>query len=342
MGSSPSVSDWYTPSLRSILNTGTGVGQTGCIGSPSCLGGLGTQAQLNSGDWDLGAGGVVLLNPVGVHIYGSSASEYIASGKEGIGYLGFYSPTTSYMGHLDGSNVTNAACTTTTTPSSTSGAVAQCFPVMNGNYTGSQPDTGNRATPAFLGTDASDNYLYVAGIGDNLRGYSMCSNGLFNFPVSGVNSCSATAPAVSVHQFGYPGASPVVSWNRTGSVSDAIVWVLDPASHYGKITYDTHHNATSVQSSYAALYAYKAVPDTTSTGCSTTAPCMTKLWDSTGLTPPGPGAVKFAVPTVVDGMVIVGGGNNNPYYSPGTTVGTTTKRSKSSPSQCGAIVISHN
>jgi hypothetical protein len=99
-----------------------------------------------------------------------------------------------------------------------------------------------------------------------------------------------------------------------------------PAFHsYGKIYYDSNGVAHSAAASYAQVYAYAAQPSGGSLG----SPLFTA-------TTHGPGAVKFAVPTVADGKLFLAGGNNNPFYSPGSS-----NCPASNPTNCGMLVIWH-
>jgi hypothetical protein len=113
-----------------------------------------------------------------------------------------------------------------------------------------------------------NNYVYFGGSGDVLRQYAFDPN-------SGLLSNGAVF--VSPTYFGFPGPSPSISAN--GNL-DAIVWALQTDS-YG--------------SGSAILHAY----DATNIG--------TELYNSSqsGTRDDPGGAVKFTVPTVVNGKVYV-------------------------------------
>jgi hypothetical protein len=109
--------------------------------------------------------------------------------------------------------------------------------------------------------------LFVVGVDDVLKRYTLAGAQLSDSPV---DSGSVV--------FGFPGATPVLSANGT---SDAILWMLD--------TSDNGTPNGSGTSGPAILYAYD--PET-----------LSVLYQGTT----GGDAVKFTVPTVVNGKVYVG------------------------------------
>jgi hypothetical protein len=109
-----------------------------------------------------------------------------------------------------------------------------------------------------------------------------------------------------------------VTWNGS-STADAIVWVLDDHSS-GFADINGNHAAGP-----ARLFAYKATATGSVSAISSTSSTSTTM----------PGAVHFAVPTVVEGKILIGGGS--PGYIPNTGncqapwIGTTF--------QCGQLTI---
>ncbi|HEX8817701.1 MAG TPA: hypothetical protein VF753_19580 [Terriglobales bacterium] len=261
-------------------------------------------------DWDLASGGVILLQPT----FTTTNLQMIASGKEGMVYNLF----AKSMGHIDAANGESSeyACTTGTAPAA--GTIVQCFLGFNMSAD-SDNSQGSWGTPAFLAGNngtSNFNYLYTAGNRDVLNAFK-----LTNQSGVGIFSTTGVTPQ-SPHTFGYPGATPSITWNKaTSDRDDAIVWTLETAP-IGKI----NHAATA-----ATLYAYKALPTAGSLG--------KELWDTSAYnkTSPGnPGAVKLVVPTVVDGKIFLAGGAQG--YEPGSSncpVPTTTVQ----PTACGALTM---
>jgi hypothetical protein len=205
---------------------------------------------------------VVLLNPS----FSLSSPELVATGKQGMLYVLYQA--LSGTPTIDGSTDTSYACDLM------DASVVQCFQAIAlASSTGSRPDWGNRGTPAFFGA-TNENFLYIAGIGDSLKAYQLVSPGTFT-----------TSPTWSSSQtFGYS-ASPTVTWNGS-STTDAIVWALDNHS-FGY----TNPDGTGHAAGPAQLFAY----NTTS---STQGVSPISQTSATSLTMPG--AIKFAVPTVVE------------------------------------------
>jgi hypothetical protein len=293
LSSSLAYEDFYTPNDWLQLDNG---GQV-CL-QPSCNGNTVGLAR----DTDMGTGGVVLLNS-------SSTSELVSVGKQGMVYVVPYASTNGYMGGLDGggytrtsgSNPQSTDCSTATTFPSP-GNIVQCFEATN-----FQPNTdhnGVRGNPAFWSVpNSTKQYLYPIGLNDYMYwyGYSSGSPGTFN----------TTSPPISDHKFNPNGANPPVggtasvTWNSgTGGGSNTgVVWALD-SNFYG-----TPNSSGNGGASAAILYVYPAVP---------AGQTVTKLWDSTELTGNAtlmPGAVKFTVPTIVDGYILIGGGSPNYFDS---------------------------
>jgi len=268
------------------------------------------QWDLIKDDFDVASGGVVLLNPT----FALANPQIIGGGKEGM----MYSIFAQNMGHIDAHNgdADEWACTPGTAPAP--GTIAQCFlgftlPVTQDSAAGSW------GTPAFFSGGVKTghaNYLYVAGSGNVLRAYTLRNEkgvGIF---------ASKPAEPKPAHKYHYPGASPSITWNRGAEdTADAIVWTLENGS-YGKL---------GVTAGAAVLYAYKAVPDDSSLGA--------ELWDTSAYdkTIPGsPGAVKFVVPTIVDGKIFLAGGAQG--YQPGSSncpVPSVTVQ----PTACGGIAM---
>jgi len=87
----------------------------------------------------------------------------------------------------------------------------------------------------------------------------------------------------------------------------------------------------------AELYAYPAIPGSANCGG-----YICELWDSNGLSASMPGAVKFTVPTIVDGYILVGGGSPS-YFGPNSTACPAPPPNNGVPtSQCaGQLTILH-
>lgn len=287
-GSTFGEEDFYTPNVWSILNFGTtGTNKASCGGT--------CQVALPTGDWDLGSGGAVLLTTSSATQYG----ELVAGGKEGMFYVTYYCssstcPSTSWnalMGGLDGptgyntnsaSNYKTQACTQGTSMSPSPGSLAQCFygvPVQ-----ATKAESGERATPAFWSPSGSNPYLYTVGTSDILKAYVFNSTGSNAGTFTTPAGATGNPPSGSGTKFGYPGATPSVSWDGTHT-NTAIVWVLDTSAW------------SKGSSNQAVLTAYVAQPSGSS---------LNQIWTTYGKTG-APGATKFMVATVANGKVYVGG-----------------------------------
>jgi hypothetical protein len=126
--------------------------------------------------------------------------------------------------------------------------------------------------------------------------------------------------------FPYPGAVPAVTWeHKSGIIDDAIVWALDTHG-YGRL---------NLPATASVLYAYRAIP---ATGGGSGA-LGAELWDTSAYNssiPGNPGAIKFMVPSVVDGKILLGGGA--PGYEPAST-NCPTPSTTVQPAVCGSIAM---
>ncbi len=138
-----------------------------------------------------------------------------------------------------------------------------------------QADKGSWTTPAFW-----NNALYIAGSGD----HGNC-DALKAYPFSPQLNFSTLPSTASLHCFGFPGATPVVS---SAGTANGIAWATDVGC-YG--------TAASSCGGPAVLYALDA------------SNVSTQLWFSSqaasGRDQAG-NAVKFTVPTVANGKVYIG------------------------------------
>lgn len=336
-GSSLTAVDYYTPNDYSFLNSGSG-SNTVCLqykSGSSCP--SGSSVTLSRADYDLASGGVTLMKPAGSGYTSlcGTGSELIAGGKEGVLYGVCYDPSASstFMGGLDscGYNPTSTclgnlstiaaatACIQASSP--TPGSIAQCF---NGESNPNGLDWGLRSTAAFWAGNSGipEGYLYVVGVKDVLKAYTLNSNGLF-----GITAATDSNPTT----FSYPGATPSVSWNNTLG-SSGLVWAVDTSA------FGTYMSGTSTAAGAAVMYGYAAIPVS---GTLTNEVVSTKLPLLQGMNNHGPGAVKYAVPTIAGGLVFVGGGEANPaYYNPGPAgSGTNCTPSAGGGSCLGALYI---
>jgi hypothetical protein len=296
------LQDFYTPPDFHALNAGktvvacTNPHPSSCP-KPCAFDGTGQycQIKLEPDDWDLGAGGVLLLSPS----FNLNNPEILASGKQGMVYVAY----ANSLGHIDAhsANPDQYACTSSSTPKT--GAIAQCFQGFPVATDPKENDSGLRGSPAFLaGNPGSQyNFLYTVAMDDVLKVF------LFQGDDGVGRFLTTPGTAILPHHFNY-GASPMVSWNNGpgGSIKDGIVWVVDTPGA-GRIG----HGPISSE----VLYAYRAIPiSRTPSGA-----LGKELWNSSdySTTKPGnPGSVKFVTPIVVDGKIFVGGGAQG--YDPGS------------------------
>ena len=295
--------DFYTPNDWLQLNSGGQVcQQSSCNGNTVGL----------APDTDMGTGGVVLL----------PSSQLFSIGKEGMAYVIPYSMSgNSTLGGLDGcgyncsngSDPTAKACTTGTGQ----GNIVQCFEATVGFDATKGDRNGVWGAPAFWSANAQNQFLYAIGLHDYMYWY----------PYNASNSPPFTtgSPATSDHSFCGPnstcsnptkpvGGTVSITWDSSngGNASSGVAWALDSNS-YGLPNPNGNSPAQP-----AVLRAYKAVPD--SIHCPAGQVCN-ELWDSTTLLNSAtvmPGAVKFTVPTIVDGYIFVAGGVPG-YFTTGLT-----------------------
>jgi hypothetical protein len=299
LSSSLAYQDFYTPNDWAELN-GNQPNQAVCFVPTSggqCPSG---QTHTIATDTDMGTGGVVLL----------SNSELVSVGKQGMVYaIPYNTSNNGYMGGLDGggytsssgSNPQNTACSTTTN-FPTPGYIAQCFEAVTFNPNAT---SGVWGAPAFWSGGTQNQYLFTIGLNDYMYWYP------YNSPTFGTAS-----PVQSDHQFIHQGTSrssggmTSVTWNGTAA-NTGVAWALD-SNGFGRYTNPGYQAAAQ-----AVLYAYPAVP--TNLTCNGGRVC--ELWDSTMLTNSStvmPGAVKFTVPTIVDGYMIIAGGAPG-YFGTGSS-----------------------
>jgi hypothetical protein len=124
------------------------------------------------------------------------------------------------------------------------------------------------ASPTLFQNGTNSALVYFGGKSDTVKAFSL-SNGLFN----------ATAVAQSTNSYAFPGTTTSVSANGT---TNGIVWALDTSAYSG--------------SGAEVLYAYNA----------TTMAMLYNSNQAAGSRDVPGAAVKFAVPTVANGMVYVG------------------------------------
>jgi hypothetical protein len=346
-----SVVDYYTLNNYSTLDTGSATVCT-TYESPgiTCpVSGTGTgdfALNLNNGgDIDLGSGGLTLIAPsTGVPNMCGTNQQLVAGGKEGVVYDICASTQTgntqqTVMGGLDscgytpssgcfnalGTTAGQTACTLNT-PSTQVGYIAQCFQGVNAgqNQVVTTPPPTILPSPGIHGPQAfwnpgqvsllTWNLLYVAGAGTRGGGNqpaSLTKMEAYNMTTTtGVFSSTSDPDNIPI-TYPWPGTIPVVSWNSQDSANgpgNAVLWAID-AGGYG---YWQSTAQKSGPASAAILYTYYALPQKNSKGNYQ----LTEL--STSST--GPGAVKFTVPTVANGLAFVGGGV--PGYAPGLKGGT--------------------
>jgi hypothetical protein len=286
----PAVLDFYTPNDYSQLDNGGPVcQQSSCNGNTVEL----------ANDTDMGTGGVVLL----------SSSELVSVGKEGMLYaIPYNASSNTSMGGLDGCGY-STSCTSGSDPTakacSTSGpgSIAQCFEatVFNSGVS----TNGIWGAPAFWSAGGSNQYLFGIGLHDRMYWY--------NYSAPAFNT---TNPPQSDHPFNRQnqggisvGGTASITWNGSSSTT-GVTWALD-SNGFGR---PGAQKGTFQESTQAILYAYPATPNNLTCGGGG---YVCELWDTNqSLSTFMPGAVKFTVPTVVDGYILVGGGAPS-YFATG-------------------------
>jgi len=227
----------------------------------------------NNFDYDLGAGGVMLLP---FQSSGNPQNLLAQAGKEGSIYL--LRVDKGYMGGYNGGNADQVI-------QYLKGAVCyQITPVV---------ECGIWGAPAWwtYGTGGTNysGYAYWGAKNLPILQFKFYPNGNTCTGTTGAGFCT-TPSAQSAHTFGWPGPTPTVS-SPSNASSKGIVWAIDT------------RNASSQNGGPANLWAFDAA---TLTCLFTTdgqgAPC-TRI--STADQPVGV-AVKFTVPTVANGKVFIG------------------------------------
>jgi putative Ig domain-containing protein len=167
--------------------------------------------------------------------------------------------------------------------------------LLNGDALGGSGDTLARQYlslgHAIFGSAAFWNgTLYINPVGGPMLAYTLNSATLL---------LNTTPSAQAPTNFGFPGASPVVS--ASGAASNGIVWILDGTNFC---------TGTAPACGPTVLHAYSA------------ANLAQELWNSSKVSADAAGnAVQFAVPTVANGKVYVGTrGNNSGGVSGSTSV----------------------
>jgi hypothetical protein len=294
-GLGPQPLDFYTPNnYGALVNGGAHI----CFARSCPPGPTHTIAP----DTDMGTGGVVLLSP----------TQLVSVGKQGMLYVIPYDTSThssTAMGGLDGcgyncssgSNPQKTACTTGTGQ----GKIAQCFEATR--FNNAMDNNGIWGAPAFWSAGGSNQYLFGIGLHDRMYWYKY-SAPKFN----------TSHPPESDHQFNQRsggghgvGGTASITWNGT-SASSGVAWALD-SNGFGRP--GTEINAFQA-SAPAVLYVYPASP-----GAAHCNGYICELWDSTQLRNNAtvmPGAVKFTVPTIVGGYILIGGGSPG-YFGASST-----------------------
>ena len=229
----------------------------------------------NSNDYDLGAGGVMLLPTQP----GGNPEELLTqAGKEGNIYLAQTSPVGS-LGGYTGNGISDATLQSINH--------VLCYDVTQ--------ECGVWGAPAWWSTTSggggSTGYAYYGGMNFGIMQFKFYPNGN-SCTGTGITAGFCTLPSAKTsHTFGWPGPTPVVSAPNETS-TQAIVWAIDT------------HKATN--GGGASLWAFDAATlkclYTTDQGQSRTA-CTVK---SPGTDAPPGIAIKFGVPSVANGKVYVG------------------------------------
>jgi hypothetical protein len=237
----------------------------------------------NNSDYDLGAGGVMLLP---FQSNGSPQNLIAQAGKEGSIYL--LRADKGYMGGYNGGKTDQ---------------VTQYIPGAVCYQTNPVVECGVWGAPAWWTTGGSANpysgYAYWGGKNLPLLQFQFYPNGSSCTGTKGTAGFCTTPTAQSTHVFGWPGPTPTVSAPSVASVK-SIVWLVDSrnASNGGP----------------AHLWGF----DGATLGCLFTtdpqgAPCsrVDNADDPIGV------AIKFTVPTVANGQLFIGttGGTQQGYIN---------------------------
>jgi hypothetical protein len=237
--------------------------------------------QILGNDYDLGSGGLLM---VPYQSTGNPKNLLLQSGKEGWIYL-LQADTGSLGGYSSpglgpDSVIENLQNQTYDT----------CYQ--------SGVECGVWGAPAWFTYSSSGGagYVYFGGRDLNLRQYLFTKGNTTTLASIGTAYTNQTT-----HTFHYPGTVPAVS--SQSNAANGIVWAIDTASYSGGI---------------AKLYAFKAT-NLTCLYTTDTAGDANCTRTSTADFPPGI-AVKFTVPSVANGLVVMGTADNTQHNSVGHVV----------------------
>jgi hypothetical protein len=231
-------------------------------------------ASRNTGDFDLGSGGLMLLPP---QVSGEPENLLVQSGKEGDIFLA--DTTIGSMGGYTGNGVSDA----------TTQAIynAVCYNVAD--------ECGIWGAPAWWDTtsggDGSTGYAYFGGKNLPIMQFKFYPNGDSCTGTGTTAGFCTTATAKTAHTFGWPGPTPTVSAPSTDSTL-AIVWAID--------------SKRALNAGVAALWAFDAatLKCLYTTDQTVAKSACTRKGASSDV--PSGIAVKFSVPSVANGKVYVG------------------------------------
>jgi hypothetical protein len=222
--------------------------------------------QVLANDYDLGSGGVLMVPPQST---GNPKNLMLQSGKEGWIYL--LQTDTGSLGGYNG-------------PTGPDAVIQNLNNQLYDTCYQSGVECGVWGAPAWWTTTSGGGagYVYFGGEYLFLRQYLFSPGNTLTLASVGSTYTNQTS-----HEFKYPGPTPAVSSQPNGA--NAVVWAID---------------SRNSASGAANLYAFKATDLTClfTTDTATDASCTRT---STADAPPGI-AVKFTVPSVANGFVVMG------------------------------------